>query len=117
MTDRFRPDLVRSSLDLMVLSALADGAKYGYLLQQRLRDAAGEKLPLAAGTLYPLLHRLEADGYVTCTWDTEGGRKRKWYSLTTAGESRLKTQAAEWSQFADCVMRMLSPVLKGPRTA
>jgi PadR family transcriptional regulator PadR len=62
LTDKFERDLIRGSLDLMVLSVLAGGKKYGYLLQKDIRTASAARVELPAGTLYPLLHRLEADG-------------------------------------------------------
>src|SRR6266550_1369459 len=95
LTDRFQRDLVRGSLDLMVLSVLAAGKKYGYLIQKQLREASGSRVALAAGTLYPLLHRLEDEGFVRSTWDDHTGRQRKWYELTAAGRRRLSAQAQE----------------------
>jgi PadR family transcriptional regulator/HAAS domain-containing protein len=64
VTNKFERDLLRGSLDLMVLSVLAGGRKYGYLVQKEVREASGGRVDLAAGTLYPLLHRLEDDGLV-----------------------------------------------------
>ena len=60
----FGRDLMRGSLDLMVLSVLADGPLYGYLIQKRLREASRNLVRLQAGTLYPLLHKLEASGAI-----------------------------------------------------
>ena len=61
MTDRFSAELMRGSLDMMVLSVLKQGPQYGYSIQQQLREATRGRVPLPAGTLYPLLHRLEAE--------------------------------------------------------
>jgi PadR family transcriptional regulator PadR len=58
---KLNPELMRGSLDLVVLTVLSGGKKYGYLLQQELRDASRGMVDMPAGTLYPLLHRLEAD--------------------------------------------------------
>ena len=111
MVERLNPELVRSSLDLMVLSVLADGPKYGYLIQQQVREASGGVSDAKAGTLYPLLHRLEADGLISSRWDQPTGRRRKWYQLTAAGRRRLKQQAQAWCEYVECVRRMLGPVL------
>jgi DNA-binding PadR family transcriptional regulator len=116
MPSRYDPDLVRGSLDLMVLSALADAPRYGYLLQQRVREATQEQVPLPAGTLYPLLHRLESEKLISSTWDASTGRRRKWYDLTARGRARLEKQAREWVAFTACVHRMLSPVLEQARS-
>jgi PadR family transcriptional regulator PadR len=97
----------------MILSVLADGPKYGYLMQQDLQEASGNKIDLKAGTLYPILHRLEDRHLVRCRWDESTGRRRKWYSLTAAGRRRLTRDAREWTAHAACLSRLLAPVLKG----
>ena len=110
MTQRFGPDLLRGSLDLMVLSLLAHGSTYGYELQQKLKDASRDLVQVQAGTLYPLLHRLEADGLIRSKWDDATGRKRKWYELTAAGRKRLMAQAKEWDQYVACIQTVLAPL-------
>jgi len=108
----FDSELLRGSLDLMVLSALADGPQYGYLIQQKLREATADRVGLSAGTLYPLLHRLETDKFVKASWDDETGRRRKWYSLTPSGRRTLTQRAKQWQDYADCLRRVLAPVLE-----
>lgn len=108
---RLNPELMRGSLDLMVLSVLSSGPKYGYLLQQDLRDASRGMVDVQAGTLYPLLHRLESDKLIRCKWDASTGRRRKWYELTEPGRRRLSAQALEWHAYAECLRTMLAPVL------
>ena len=115
--DRFSSELMRGSLDLMVLSVLADGPKYGYLIQQRLRQASRDMARLQAGTLYPLLHRLESDKLIKSRWDTEGGRRRKWYELSRAGRARLHQQALVWHDYAECIRTLLAPVMNSPEPA
>ena len=107
----FSSELMRGSLDLMVLSVISTGAKYGYLVQQDLLRASGGLVDLPAGTLYPLLHRLEADHLVRTRWEAQTGRRRKWYELTAAGRKRLSFQAREWRSYADCIQRVLAPAL------
>jgi PadR family transcriptional regulator, regulatory protein PadR len=89
MSDPFQRDLLRGSWDLMILSVLAGGKKYGYLIQKELRDVSQGRAELQAGTLYPILHRLEQEKLIRSFWDDESGRKRKWYQLTAAGQKRL----------------------------
>lgn len=110
MKEKLSPDLLRGSLDLMILSVLADGPKYGYLIQQRLREVSRERVELQAGTLYPLLHKLEDEKLVRCRWDSETGRRRKWYELTATGQRRLKKQVDQWREYADCLRELLAPV-------
>ncbi len=109
MSERFGPDLLRGSLDLMVLSLLSSGSAYGYDLQQRLKAASGDLIQVRAGTLYPLLHRLEADELIRSKWDETTGRRRKWYDLTAAGQRRLVAQTNEWERYVACIRAVLSP--------
>lgn len=108
MTDPFQRDLLRGSLDLMILSVLSDGPKYGYLIQKQIRVATGDRVPLPAGTLYPILHRLEHEQLVRADWNDETGRRRKWYRVTPAGRSRLRQQAHEWTEYVECIQRLLA---------
>lgn len=108
----FEPSLVRGSLDLVVLAALADGEKYGYLILKRLRDASRDEHNLQAGTLYPILHRLEHDGAITGRWENVGDRRRKWYAVTAKGMRRLSEQASRWNAFADYVNGLLATALR-----
>ena len=108
--DGLNPELMRGSLDLMVLTALSDGSKYGYLIQQQLKESSEDKVSLKAGTLYPILHKLEADGLVTCRWDDSTGRRRKWYELTAAGRKQLQKRVAEWQDYVACLQRILAPL-------
>ena len=117
MDETFNSDLLRGSLDLMVLGVLAEGPKYGYALQQSLRTASYGRIDPKAGTLYPLLHRLEDDGLIRAKWDMSTGRKRKWYELTATGKKRLKVQADEWYAYAEILRRLLEPVVTPPQPA
>jgi PadR family transcriptional regulator PadR len=115
VSEKFQRDLVRGSLDLMVLSVLAEGKKYGYLIQKEVREASGARVELAAGTLYPLLHKLEDDGLIKSSWDDSTGRDRKWYELTAAGKKRLAAQAQEWTDYAACIQQLLTVARVLPR--
>ena len=108
--DDFDPELTRGNLDLLVLSALRGGAKYGYLIQQSLGEGSGDRIRLTAGSLYPILHRLEAEGFVAARWDDETGRRRKWYALTAAGRRQLTRRVAEWQAYVDCLRGLLAPL-------
>jgi DNA-binding PadR family transcriptional regulator len=112
MTNSFQRDLVRGSLDLIVLSVLADEPKYGYAIQKLVVDATGNQIKLPAGTLYPLLHRLEADRLIRAKWELADGRRRKYYSLTAKGVKQLNKQGAEWNRYAQCIKLLLNRALK-----
>lgn len=108
----FDSELLRGSLDLLVLSVLSGDPLYGYSIQQKLREVTGDRVGMSAGTLYPLLHRLEGDRLVKATWDEGTGRKRKWYTLTPAGKRALSQRARQWQDYADCLRQVLAPILE-----
>lgn len=113
MTDRVQRDLMRGSLDLMVLSVLAEEPRYGYRIQKRIAEVSGNTVKLQAGTMYPLLHRLQEEGAIVSRWERDTGRERKWYELTPAGRKRLQTQAHAWESYAATVRQLLQSAL-GP---
>jgi PadR family transcriptional regulator, regulatory protein PadR len=110
MAGKLSSELLRGSLDLMILSVLSDGAMYGYSIQKRLADASNQAVRMQAGTLYPLLHRLEADKLIRSRWEKSTGRPRKWYELTAAGKGRLQQQAIEWHSYVACLKQLLPTV-------
>ena len=103
MMEPFPREYIQGSLDLLVLSVLSDGPKYGYLIQKTVRQATHDGVALQAGTLYPLLHRLEAEKMIKAKWDDSTSRQRKWYELTAAGRKHLTKQAQDWVRMADCM--------------
>ncbi|MEM7683156.1 MAG: PadR family transcriptional regulator, partial [Planctomycetota bacterium] len=107
---RLKKDVLRGSLDLLVLAVLVDGPAHGYALQKKLAHTTGQTLP--AGTLYPLLHRLEAEHLVSATWDHATKRPRKRYELTPAGQKRLQRDGADWQAFVARIHGLLLPALR-----
>ena len=90
-------DLVAASAVPLVLSLLEEGESYGYTIIQRVRDLSGGEIEWTDGMLYPVLHRLEAQGFVRSRWDvSEAGRKRKYYALSAAGKRALAGQKEQW---------------------
>ncbi|MFO0885365.1 MAG: helix-turn-helix transcriptional regulator [Pirellulales bacterium] len=108
MTGRFQRELLRGTLELMVLSSLAHGRKYGYLIQRQLRESSQSRVDLPAGTLYPILHRLEEEQWIKSSWDEDSGRKRKWYEITQTGLAQLKVEASEWQSYASYIQGLLA---------
>jgi len=107
---RYGRELLRGSLELMVLSDLSRGERYGYQILTSLRERSDGRIDLKAGTLYPILHKLEREKCVRCRWDDSTGRDRKFYALTDAGRKRLADDAREWLDYAACVRQFLRPV-------
>jgi transcriptional regulator len=101
-------DLLRSSLDLLVLKALSWGPKHGYAINEWIEGATGSLLLLEEGTLYPALHRLERRGWIESEWGvSENNRRAKFYSLTASGRARFRTQAPLWHRHVEAITAAL----------
>jgi PadR family transcriptional regulator PadR len=89
--------LIAASVKPIMLSVLAAGESYGYEIVQRIHDLSDGRIQWSDGTLYPVLHRLEADGLVASAWRvSDAGRRRKYYRLTGAGRSELEVEKRNW---------------------
>lgn len=90
-------DLVAASATPLVLSILSEGQSYGYAIIKRVDELSTGELKWTDGMLYPVLHRLERNGYVQATWGrSEAGRRRKYYQLTDRGAQELASQRRQW---------------------
>jgi len=92
-------DLVAASVRPLVLAILARNESYGYAIIQEMRERSGGEIEWTEGTLYPVLHRLEAEKLISARWerDKETGRERKYYRLRDKGRSALQQEQAQWS--------------------
>jgi PadR family transcriptional regulator, regulatory protein PadR len=94
---RLTKDLVAASAVPLILSILEEGESYGYALIQRVRELSGGAIAWTDGMLYPVLHRLAAQGYIRASWRTsDSGRRRKYYALQKAGRKVLQEQKEQW---------------------
>jgi PadR family transcriptional regulator PadR len=90
-------NLLRETLELLILKALAWGPRHGYAVAEWIEQATQATLLIDEGTLYPALHRLAARSLVKAEWGlSENSRRAKYYSLTPAGRARLRSQGAAW---------------------
>ena len=93
---------------MLLLSLLARRDMYGYEMIEELRTRSNRVFELKAGTLYPLLHTLEAQGWVaSCDGGAEGGRVRRYYRITAQGRTALAEKAGEWNTYAAAVRGVL----------
>jgi DNA-binding PadR family transcriptional regulator len=91
-------ELVAASTEPLILSLLSRGESYGYALIQEVKRMSGEKIEWTDGMLYPVLHRMEREGWIGSRWgEAENGRKRKYYSLKKDGKKALKDQREQWA--------------------
>jgi PadR family transcriptional regulator, regulatory protein PadR len=92
-----RKELVAASAEPLILSLLSHSESYGYAIIQDLKARSGEEIQWTDGMLYPVLHRMERNGWIKSRWvETENGRKRKYYSIKRDGKKALETQCQEW---------------------
>jgi DNA-binding PadR family transcriptional regulator len=90
-------DLMAASAAPLVLAILSEGESYGYAIIQRVHELSGGNIEWTDGMLYPVLHRLEAQGVITAKWrQSETGRKRRYYTLQRQGKSAIKQQQGQW---------------------
>ena len=103
--------ILQGTLDLLILSILKLEPKTGWALSQRLRQMSNETLQVSHGSLYPALHKLEAEGWIIGAWQEspESGRPSKIYRLTPAGEAQLRTEAENWSRLSAAVNAIVEP--------
>jgi DNA-binding PadR family transcriptional regulator len=94
---KLNKDLVAASAGPLILSILEEGESYGYALIRRVRELSGGAIEWTEGMLYPVLHRLEAQGHIESCWrSSEAGRRRKYYALSGRGRQALEEQKAQW---------------------
>jgi PadR family transcriptional regulator, regulatory protein PadR len=104
-------DLVAASSTPLVLAILAEGDSYGYAILQRVRELSGGELEWTDGMLYPVLHRLERSGLVESRWEkAETGRRRKYYSVTQAGQEQLADERRQWRTVDQTLRKIWSAV-------
>ena len=107
---RTNPDFLNGVPELLILHLLSGRAMYGYELVQAIRLATNETLEFGEGCVYPILHRLQADGLLASRRETVGGRNRVVYRITKAGARRLEESVALWRQITGAIKAALQGV-------
>ena len=107
-------DILRGTLDLLILQALSWGPSHGYGVARWIESATDDALAVGEGTLYPALHRLEERGWITASWGaSENNRHAKFYALTRRGRARLRVETENWRRYAKAVFAALeAPALQ-----
>lgn len=104
-----RLELMQGTLDMLVLRALLPEPMHGYGIAQMIRNRSGEMLSVETGSLYPALHRLERQKWVTAEWKlTESNQRAKFYRLTALGRKQLSLDHERWLQ----LVRAIGAVMK-----
>ncbi len=101
-------DLVLGTLDLLLLKILALEPLHGWAIGLRLRSISDDVLQVSEGSLYPALHKLEQEGWISAEWkQTENNRRAKFYSLTRLGRQQLESETANWERLSSAISRIV----------
>ena len=97
-------DLVQGTLDLLILKTISLQPMNGWAIAKRITQISKDVLQVQQGSLYPALHRLEHQGWITAEWkDSENNRRAKFYSLSAAGRKQLKSELANWHRLSGAI--------------
>jgi transcriptional regulator len=105
-----RIELLQGTLDLLILRTLVFGASHGHAIAKQIRTVSEDVLHVETGSLYPALHRLEAQGWIASVWQmSEKGKRAKYYRLTKSGRKQLVAEQSKWEQLSLAMARVLRP--------
>jgi PadR family transcriptional regulator, regulatory protein PadR len=110
--DRYqnRIELLQGTLDMLILKTLQWGPQHGYGIIQAIRVSSSDVLQVETGSLYPALHRLERQGWLSSEWkQSESNQRAKYYRLTPAGKKQLTAEHQRWTQLSGAIASIMSP--------
>ena len=108
--DKPRIELLQGTLDLLILRTLVFGQSHGHAIARQIRTVSDDVLQVETGSLYPALHRLEAQGWISSSWETsDKGKRAKYYRLTRSGRRQLVAERSKWEQLSAAMARVLHP--------
>jgi len=108
VTEAAATNLVRGTVDLVVLRTLTQGPMHGFAIARWIREHGGEVVAFEDAALYQSLHRMERQGLVESSWGrSENNRRARFYTLTRKGERRLDTDADAFRSYAEAMTRLL----------
>lgn len=104
-----RGDLLRGTLEMLILRSLQDGVMHGYGITERLQEFSEEVLTVDEGSLYPALYRMQKRGWVKSKWGkSQNNRKARFYSMTKKGRTHLDKASETWFKFSEAVSRAMA---------
>jgi transcriptional regulator len=102
-------DLLQGTLDFLVLKILAVEPLHGFAISRRLQQVSKGELQVSDGSLYPALHKLEQNGWITAQWKpTENNRRAKFYSLTRLGRKHLERESNNWERLSSAIVAVMN---------
>lgn len=100
--------LLQGTLDLLILKSLVAGEKHGLGISRRIEQITGGTFVVKPGSLFPALHRMEEEGWISAFWgDSENNRRAKYYRLTKAGQKQLEAEAKRWDRISWAIAQAL----------
>jgi transcriptional regulator len=108
-----RVELLRGTLDLMILRTLLPGPSHGHAIAKHIQRTTEDLLQVETGSLYPALYRLEASGCVAASWErSEKGKRARYYRITPQGRKQLAREHSKWEAFARAMGFLLKPIVE-----
>lgn len=105
-----RVELMRGTLDLMILRTLLPGPAHGHAIAKHIQRTTDDLLQVETGSLYPALYRLEAQGWVAATWEkSDKGKRARFYRITPKGRKQLASEQSKWDSFVRAMATLLKP--------
>jgi PadR family transcriptional regulator, regulatory protein PadR len=101
-------DLLKGTLDLLILRTLQVGPMHGWAISERIQQISQDVLHVNQGSLYPAMHRLEHQGWIEAEWGvSELGRRARFYKLTAAGRKQLAIESQNWDRISAAIGRVM----------
>jgi len=105
-----RMELLQGTLDVLILRTLVSGPAHGHAIAKHIQRTSEDLLQIETGSLYPALHRLEAKGWISASWQlSDKGKRAKYYNLTSRGRKQLVSEQSKWETFSRAVGLILKP--------
>lgn len=105
-----RVELLQGTLDLLILRTLLPGPTHGHAIAKHIQRTSEELLQVETGSLYPALHRLEAKGWITASWElSDKGKRARFYRLTPLGRKQLANEQSKWEALSRAIGLVLNP--------
>jgi len=100
--------LLQGTLDMLILKSLLAGELHGLGVSRRIQQLSGGTFSVKPGSLFPALHRMEEEGWISAFWgDSENNRRAKYYRLTKAGRKQLEGETQKWARISSAIARTL----------
>jgi len=105
-----RVELLQGTLDLLILRTLLTGASHGHAVAKHIQRTSEDMLQVETGSLYPALHRLEAKGWISASWElSDKGKRARYYRLTASGRKHLAKEQSKWQALSRAIGLVLKP--------